>query len=66
MNSIRNNFDHLIATIKGNFDILIISEENDMNHYLPCNSTLMDTIFLGQIEMLRVRGGGGDFSVCVG
>ena len=65
MNSITNNFDHLIATIKGNFDILIISEKNYMNHYLPCNSTLMDTIFLGQTEMLR-RGYFSDFSVWVG
>ena len=46
-------FDHLIAITKGNVDVSMISERKLESHSLPCNSTLTDTIFLGQIEMLK-------------
>ena len=33
--------------------MLMISEAKLESHSFPCNSTLTDTIFLGQIEMLK-------------
>ena len=45
-------FNHLIAITKGNVDVSMISETKLESHFLPCNSTFTDTIFLGQIEML--------------
>ena len=53
INSIRNKFYYLIAITKGCVDVLMISETKLESHSLPCNSTLTDTVFLGQIEMLK-------------
>ena len=53
INSITSKSDHLIAITKGNIDVLMISETKLDESFPSMHSTLTDTIFLGQIEMLK-------------
>ena len=52
MISFRNKFDHLIPSTKEMLTGLMISETNLDESFPSINSTLMNTIILGRIEML--------------
>ena len=57
INFLRNNFDLLVDTIKGNFDIIIISETK-LDSTFKIGKFLLDG-FNGSIRLDRNRNGGG-------